>query len=170
MRFKTMFAPLMAPVVALLSLLLLTACEPAAKPMADKATAVGAEGGDKAPEAPAAPAADGNYTIETTAGELKAGEAGELQVKVKPAPGFKINEEYPWKATLTGDAILNPDKPELEQDAWGLSKHEATLKVPVQVKAAGDGKLTGKLSFSVCNDSACDVIRDKDISWSAAAK
>ncbi len=163
------------PTVVLLAALLTfaaAACNPAtpaATPEAPAAPAGSAAAGSAA--APAAPAADdANYTVKATAGELTQGAPGALTLTIHPKPGFKINQEYPWKLTVTGDAVIEPSAAELPRDKWTLNDKSGAVEVPVQVKAAGAGKATGSVTFSVCNDSACDVIRDHAVAWEVTAR
>ncbi len=137
-----------------------TAAAPAEKPGA--ATAA-----KESPKAP--PAVAENYTIAGNAPELAVGTAGELSIDVKPKPGYKINLEFPWKAKMDGGDNFTVDA-EAGKDSWTLDKASALLKAPVTAKAAGDGTVTAKVSFSVCNDNACDVIRDREVVVKVAAK
>jgi hypothetical protein len=142
-------------------------------PVGTSAPTAKAGGGDvKAPAAPAtpkAPAVAENYTIAGAAPALTVGTAGELTIDVKPKPGYKINLEFPWKAKIVGGDNFTVE-PQVGKDKWTLDKASASLKTPVTAKAAGDGTVTAKVSFSVCNDNACDVIRDREVAVKVAAK
>lgn len=130
--------------------------KPAGDKMADKMA-------DKKDDKPA------HYTINAGELELTVGEAGELAIEVKPAPGFKVNEEFPWKASLSPAENLAVDAV-ASQDKWALSKESAALKLPITAKAAGEGQIKASLNFSVCDESACEVIRDKEVVIKVAAK
>jgi hypothetical protein len=116
-----------------------------------------------------APAREDNFTIDSSATSLEVGKAGELSISVKPKPGYKINLEFPWKAKLataenfTVAALIG-------KDGWALDEKIASLKTPVTAAAAGDGEVNCKVSFSVCNEKACDVIRDHEVAVKVAAK
>lgn len=166
-----------------LAILALAACESGAgqtkaettepTPNAASATAekkAAAEAGAKKEEAKKAPARkDGNFTIKTSSGDLVAGTAGEFGIDVKPKPGYKINKDFPWKAKIVAGDNFTVDA-EVGKDKWTLDDKGASLKAPITAKAAGDGEVKAKVSFSVCNDTACDVIRDHEVVVKVAAK
>lgn len=139
------------------------------RPTEDKPAVVTAPApGTKAPK----PEADGevNYTVAMVPGPLAVGTPGVLTVKVKPSEGFKVNQEFPWSAAIKGgNGVVVPGEA-LAADKWKLSKKEGVLEVPVTLKEAGDQEVKGTLSFSVCNDDRCEVVRDHEVSWKIAAK
>jgi hypothetical protein len=171
-------------VVAALALLALSACESSTKtdvvlaPPADAAkTPEPAVGEQKAAlnegtakEAAPADAKADTYTIVAPALELGVGSPGMLTLEVKPAPGHKINEEFPWKATLSAPPGVMLTSAELPSEQWTISKESATTKSPLTASQAVDGEIKAKLNFSVCDDSACQIIRDKEVTIKVAAK
>lgn len=116
-----------------------------------------------------APARTENFTIATASPALAVGVAGEMAIDVKPNSGYKINKEFPWKAKMSSGDNFTVDA-EIGKDKWTLDEKGASLKTPVTAKAAGDGEVTAKVSFSVCNETACDVIRDHEVVVKVAAK
>jgi hypothetical protein len=142
-------------------------------PSADKMGAADKKAEPKVADARKPAAADAkkveHYQISADALDLKVGEAGELAIQIKPSPGFKVNEEFPWKASLSPADNLTVDA-EARQDKWALSKEAAALKLPITAKAAGDGQIKASLNFSVCDENACEVIRDREVIIKVAAR
>ncbi len=135
---------------------------PAAAKADEKKAAPGA-GADKA-----AGSKDDSFTMAAPDVQLEVGKEGQASIKVTAAPGFKINEEYPWKATLKPGAKVTVTENVIKKDKWALSKQEATVNIPVSVKEAGDDTLEADLKFSVCNDEQCYMFTKKAVMKVAA--
>lgn len=139
----------------------------------DAAAAKGAAGDAKpgAGAAAAAPAGgqDDSYSMASPDVSLTVGAEGKAAITVKAAPGFKVNQEYPWKAQITAGEKLTVTQLELKKDAWTLTEKEASVGIPVVAKEAGDDKLEAKLKFSICNDQQCFML-NKTATIKVAAK
>ena len=126
---------------------------------------------DDTQQPPADPATTttANYSITSKSATVSVGEPGKFAIGVQPNPGYKINLDYPWAAKLASDPQLTVE-PKAGKDKWTLAEKGARLEMPVTAREAGNHELKAKVSFSVCNDKACDVIRDKEVVVKVAAK
>ena len=111
-----------------------------------------------------------NFTVAVDAVSVVVGADGEARIAIKTADGFKINKDYPWKASVTEIPGLEFKEKSFSKDKWTLNDKDAALTLPVTAKEAGEKDVEAKLSFSVCNDSRCDVIRDHKVTLKVAAK
>ncbi len=150
-----------------------TGCNPPkAEPMAAK-PGEGADGKTEAAPKAAVGSAEKkeqNFTIKTEDADLKVGEKGQSKLLVEPGEGFKINEEYPWKASCGAVEALGVSAVEVGKDDWKLDKKKANLDVALTATKAGSGELSCSLNFSVCNDTQCELIRDHEVKLKLAAK
>ncbi len=165
--------------VACLLALFAVGCESGEKAKADAPTqtdtkpgaVVGKKTDAKKAPAKAAPKKMGSdaYSVSAKDLSLELGKDGELAIEIKASPGFKINEEFPWKAKFAKfEGIATPEM--ASKDKWNLTKQVAALKLPVKAEKACDGKLKATLNFSICNDERCEIIRDKEVEVTVAAK
>ena len=100
-----------------------------------------------------------NYTVAAAPTQVDVDTDATATVVVKPGEGFKINLDFPWQATVgTADGV-ELTKTEFPQDAWQLEDGGATLVIPFTATSAGERELKTTMTFSVCNESQCDVIR-----------
>ena len=98
--------------------------------------------------------------------EVPVGEPSQLTVAISARPGFKVNEEYPHHFKPEGGAaalkfegqrIPLGTKDAKTQPCEKNAKEACTLHAPLPFTAteAGAHKLSGTLSFSVCNENKC---------------
>jgi hypothetical protein len=120
-------------------------------------------------EPPKKEAAPQVYTLEAPDLAVKVGEKGDLTINVKPVAGYKINEQYPWKVEVAVPENLGVASTKMGKDKWSLGKDLASVVVPVEAKGAGDGVVTAKLKFSICNEDKCELLK-KDVTVKVAAK
>lgn len=101
-------------------------------------------------EGPAEAAASGNsqagshWTVSTSVGP-----DGALIAEVTPAPGYKVNLEYPWRLTV-GDETVRAENAETFTEA----------RARFAAAAPAEGEAVGELRFSVCNASTCLTPRE----------
>lgn len=113
----------------------------------------------QAPAEPAAGRTSGpTYTIEHAAVTLAPAASGELELRVTPTPGFKVNLLYPWDLTLsTGDPVT------IERTEWDnasaqtFTEQEAVFRLPVEATQSGTYEVSGDLRFSICNEHRCQT-------------
>jgi hypothetical protein len=92
----------------------------------------------------------------------KVGETVTLDVRLEPAGGFKVNEEYPLKFTFSPTEGVAPIKAVVPRaDAHVDAKH-ASLPLQVTLQSAGKREVLGRLAFSVCTEERC-LIEKRDL-------
>lgn len=103
-----------------------------------------------------------NYTAKIAlAGPCKAGDTCKAEVTLETKGEYHINDEYPYKFKLAEPppAGLEFPKPVVGRDQGRFEEKKAVLEVPFVAKSAGDAKLGGTFSLSVC--SAANCVMDK---------
>lgn len=78
-------------------------------------------------------------------------------VTVEAKGGYQINDKYPYRFKLDeppADGVSYP-KPTVGRDDATFSETTAVLRVPFVAENAGEVKVGGTLSFSVCSDDKC---------------
>ena len=152
----------------LIGALALTACDSKQKTAETPPPTAEEAGGEKA----AAPsgAAGKPFSVQADAASVTVGADGKASLSIKPGAGFKVNEEYPWKATFADAKGVELTNKEFAKDTWKLSPKGADLEIPLKASEAGEHTLTAKLNFSVCNDEKCEVVRDHEVTMKVAAK
>ncbi len=103
------------------------------------------------------------------AGPFAVGKAGEAQVVLVAKNGFKVNDQYPFKLTLSDAAGLELPRKVVTRDAMALEKHKGVMKVAFTPKSAGAHTLSGRFSFSVCTDERC-LIEKRDLAVQITAQ
>jgi hypothetical protein len=97
---------------------------------------------------------------------VQAGEGGELRVHIAARPGFKLNEEYPHSFRPEADVpgvrfeenrIPLAEAPEDRTPCKGAPGDDcaAVTAVPFSVTEEGPRRVSGVVSFSVCNPKVC---------------
>lgn len=123
--------------------------------------------GEPSPQAASAPSSDAvasasqvenpHYTARLTAPSgCKKGETCTALVTVEAKGGYHINEKYPYRFKLAeaGPGISYP-KAVIGREDGTFSETKAELRVPFVAENAGEAKVGGTLSFSVCSDEKC---------------
>lgn len=120
--------------------------------------------GSKVAEAPSQPSTQASSTVEnpnytvrfTVESPCKHGETCTALVTVDAKGGFHINDKYPYRFKLDepGPGLKYP-KPQVGREDGTFSETKAVLRVPFVAASAGEVKVGGTLSFSVCSDEKC---------------
>lgn len=133
---------------------------------ADKAPA------DKAPADKAAQAApaEKNYQVRVVRGEAAVGQPHTSVVEVTPAPGYKMNLEFPSKLRLSEQAKIAAPKQEFSGEDLSLTEEALKFTIPYTAKEAGEIDLSAHCDFSVCNENACKLVRGEEVAWTVTAK
>lgn len=112
------------------------------------------------------------YHVKATPDEIEAGEEAKVVVELSPGDGYKWNDEYPTKFSLTaptgmtlGKNAFSAKKKEVE-----VSQKAASIAVPLTFKEAGELTLKVKGSFSVCNETSCKIMRNEEFSVKVTGK
>jgi hypothetical protein len=103
-----------------------------------------------------------NYKAEIhPAGPCKKDQTCTAVVLVEAKGDYHINDKYPYKFRAEDPAPqgLKYPKPTVGKEDATIEEHKVTLKVPFISEGAGDVKVAGTLSLSVC--SAANCLMDK---------
>jgi len=87
----------------------------------------------------------------------KAGETLALQVTLRAATGYHVNQEYPLKFQINKATGVVPEKDLVQKADGSVDAHTATLPVKVKLEKPGSFELGGRLSFSVCKEGDASV-------------
>lgn len=104
-----------------------------------------------------------SFTLSPTA--INTGEKTTVTVTVVPATGYKWNEDYPAKFTVSSDGDLTLSATEFKSKRKDIVKKgkEATFALDLVAATAGNHPLTIEGGFSVCNATSCKIFRKKVI-------
>jgi hypothetical protein len=131
-------------------------------------SAAGAQGATAAPNAaePMAPGGasfdNANYSAKiASAGPCKKDQTCTAEIVVLAKGEYHINDKYPYRFKLEDPppAGVKYPKPVIGKEDGTMDEHKVTLKVPFVPASAGDKKVAGTLSLSVC--SAANCLMDK---------
>jgi hypothetical protein len=143
----------------------------AAKPAADEAAA-GAGGEEKVKVVDGAPAGgDERYDllIQPPA-DAKAGQAGQVTVKVVPKKPWHMNLDFPTKLEVEApDGVTLAKATQKKADAVKLDDDNCEFAVEFTPASAGEQTFTGKFKFAVCQDEACAPVTE-DLEFKVAVK
>jgi hypothetical protein len=109
------------------------------------ASAPGEQGGAKA--------AQGKFSFDALEHQVVVGADGQVALEIKPGAGFKINPDYPWKASFEANEALGIDD-ELQVKRAGFEFSDKVARLPVGVKPSGAGEhaLEGMVTLSICEE------------------
>lgn len=100
--------------------------------------------------------ADSDHRVSVGSVSAKVSESATATVRVEPQGGYKINEEFPAKLTLTAPAGVTLEKAKLTKgDAAQLDKSALVFNVKLTATEAGKKTVTGELRFAVCKETEC---------------
>lgn len=95
-----------------------------------------------------------NFTLKVTDGDAKVGEAATVSVVITGTNGFKANTEYPNKISeLTGEGV----KLAATAVDGAVKDGQLSYAVVATPTAAGKHAVSGKIRFSICDDSVCKL-------------
>jgi hypothetical protein len=103
-----------------------------------------------------------NYSAKiASAGPCKKDQTCAAEIVVQAKGDYHINDKYPYRFKLEDPppAGLKYPKPVIGKEDGTMDEHKVTLKVPFVPSSAGDKKVAGTLSLSVC--SAANCLMDK---------
>lgn len=107
---------------------------------------------------------ESNFSVWMQAGKVKAGQQGVVEVVLVPKNGFHCNENYPYKIKLNDPpAGVSFPSAVVRREAMSVSPSRGVMRVPFVASSAGDARIAGKFSFSVCTTDQC-LIDSRDLS------
>ena len=131
----------------------------------------------KAPSVPAPTAAPvkkaeptKTYKVRIVPGDAKAGAEAKSIIEVTPLPGYKMNKEFPSKLRIGKSEGVSTPKSEYSKGDAEVTEKILRFKVAFTAAKAGKINLNGSADFSVCNESACKLIRDEKLAWEVAVR
>lgn len=110
-----------------------------------------------------------NYNVTFRAeGPYQQGKEGSAEVVIEAKGEYHINDQYPFRFTpKDGDGATF--KGPIGREGSTVEKAKVVLKVPFTPTRAGDVKLAGKISLSVCSDKQC-LMEKQDLEVTASVK
>ncbi|MCK6586415.1 MAG: hypothetical protein L6Q76_02415 [Polyangiaceae bacterium] len=159
---------------------------PTAEPTPDPAAPATAEAKPSETAAPAPTSAAGDARVaEVTSPKVgesnfsvwmqsakshKVGQPGVVEVVLIPKNGFKCNENYPYKIKLNDPpAGISFPQSVVRKEGLSYSPQRSVLRVPFTPTAAGEARISGKFSFSVCTSDQC-LIDARDLAITVKAE
>lgn len=92
--------------------------------------------------------------------QFEAGEEGFVQVVLEPKAPYKCNAEYPYKFKLDSAEGVKLSTDLVKRDAMSVSDEQTQFKVAI-TPSAGEHRVSGTFSFSVCTEENCLIERRK---------
>jgi hypothetical protein len=97
--------------------------------------------------------------------KVASGARATVRVSVTPKPGWKLNEDFPTKLSVTAPSGVTLEKAKLRKgDAAHFSKKKGEFDVAFTTSSAGDKTFGATFKFAVCTDSSCDPKKIK-LDW-----
>jgi hypothetical protein len=98
------------------------------------------------------------YQLVSTHQALKVNQAAKLIFTVIPKTEHKINLEFPHRISIPGNADLDTGA---EKYSGIIKDKHLQYEVQITPKKAGEFSLDANVNFSICNDKACYMNREK---------
>ena len=99
---------------------------------------------------------------------ISAGSAGTVEAVLVAKPPYHCNAEYPHKFKLAA-APAGLSYPETTVKGMKVTAERSVLPIPVRAQSPGKAKVSGTLSFSVCDDERC-LVEKRDLSLELEVK
>ena len=99
---------------------------------------------------------------------VPAGSAATVEAVLVAKPPYHCNADYPHKFKLAA-APAGISYPETTVKGAKVTAERSVLPIAVQAQSAGKAKVSGTLSFSVCNDERC-LVEKRDLSLDLEVK
>ena len=103
------------------------------------------------------------YTVKLASpAKVSTGAKGSATLEITPKKGWHLNDEFPYKLTVTAPAGAKVTKPEQgKQDTVSFSHEKMKWAIDFEASSAGDKAFTGKVKFAVCTDTSCDPKKEE---------
>jgi hypothetical protein len=136
---------------------------PPAHPSRDM-VAVGSAGKEQVIATGAKTVADTDaYTVKLASPDkLRTGAKGSASLEITPKKGWHLNDEFPYKLSVTAPAGTTVAKPEqTKKDTVAFSHQSMKWAIDFTASSAGDKAFTGKVKFAVCTETSCDPKKEE---------
>jgi hypothetical protein len=103
------------------------------------------------------------YTLKlATPAKVATGAKGSATLEIVPKKGWHLNDEFPYKLTVTPPAGTKVAKPEQgKKDTVAFSRESMKWAIDFEASSAGDKAFTGKVKFAVCTETSCDPKKEE---------
>jgi hypothetical protein len=104
-----------------------------------------------------------SYTVKLAAPDkLATGAKGSATLEVAPKKGWHLNDEFPYKLTVTAPAGTKVAKPEQgKKDTVAFSREAMKWSIDFEASSAGNKAFTGKVKFAVCTETSCEPKKEE---------
>ena len=109
------------------------------------------------------------YVLESPTAPVAVGAEEAVALKIRPAPGWKINKLYDWNLEFEQPASGRIATTTVAGDDIALEDTTATIPVTLTAGAAGSLEIAATADFSVCNDDKCELYDDVPLQFTVAA-
>jgi hypothetical protein len=135
---------------------------PAPQPSPKAADAPGAAAAAASADSAAAPTGAAQFTdtafdlsLEAPKANVKAGQAGTVEVVLAAKAPFHVNDKYPIKLKLKETPGVKYQNLVVGKEAVKLEPMKAVMPVSFTADAAGKRTVAGQFAFSVCTEDKC---------------
>ena len=118
---------------------------------------------------PAAPDPSEFYTVEATNPTGSVGDPLTGGFKIKAAPGWKVNTDYPWKFEIAPLSTFKVNKNTVERGDVKLDGATAEVPVVVTPTTPGTHKVDVRGRLSICNPDACHNFQNQEFAFTVEA-
>jgi hypothetical protein len=104
-----------------------------------------------------------SYTVRLASpAKVTTGSKGSATLEIVPKKGWHLNDEFPYKLTMTAPSGAKVAKPEQgKKDTVAFSPDKMKWAIDFEASAAGDKAFTGKVKFAVCTETSCDPKKEE---------
>jgi hypothetical protein len=94
--------------------------------------------------------------------KLATGVKGTATLEIVPKKGWHLNDEFPYKLTVTPPAGAKVAKPEqVKKDTVAFSHQSMKWNIDFEASSGGDKAFAGKVKFAVCTETSCDPKKEE---------
>ena len=112
------------------------------------------------------------FTMTTQAARSDDGARLTLSLSVAAAKGYKWNKEFPFRLTIEQQEGIEVARTSFGKADVKLAPSDRAASVLLGDSPAPPGphKVSGKVSFSICDAKVCKVYRNRRVEWSESDK
>jgi len=127
-------------------------------------------GKEEAPVAAAARVEEPSFSLALEPkGPYQAGQRAELALVLEAKADYKVNDKYPFKFKLKPSEGVTYPSDVVKQDAMKVEPKRGVMTVSFTPQSAGDKRIAGQFSFSVCTEERC-LIEKRDLDLTIQVK
>ncbi len=113
---------------------------------------------------------DGFVVTVKSPDQIARGSRGKATVRVTPQAGWKMNQDFPAKISLSAPSGVQPDKTVYtKSDASKFVDKEAVFPIGLDFSEAGDKQVSAKFKFAICTDVTCEPKR-QNLAWNVSVR